>query len=430
MPVANRDMRKMVLANVAITSLLIILFDVAVFLLLPERYLVPFPEYRRTSRLIYPLTDDWLRWYYVAHPTRGFDIGINRKAQSLVDGTLFPVWSNSIGCFDREHSSDSAYVYFAGDSFTWGHGAYHDNFGTLIEVATGTPIYKCGVEHTGQRHELAKLTEIVTRSARIPKAVFVFYFENDVANDYAYPHSTVIDGWMVDAVVTNSRHELIHRSSEELSALIERRSRDAALQRKTDSIRHGDRVYGLRREIARYSITANILRVTVSKLTSYLRGAASTIREMDASATTAREQARSAPPPQLSLYTIPEVANGAYWYLENPYAQPNKEALLGFKAWSEGHHAALVVVLIPRHRATFDPDFYAELHSFLKLNGIRFVDLASVFATHNLRPGDMYWRNDPHFNRVGNAMVARALLDSFPQYLGRTYMPVPGTGDH
>ena len=50
------------------------------------------------------------------------------------------------------------------------------------KAPTGTDILSCGVEHTGQRHQLAKLQRITSR-AGLPKAVFVFFFENDVVNE-------------------------------------------------------------------------------------------------------------------------------------------------------------------------------------------------------------------------------------------------------
>lgn len=404
-------MRKILLANAALTLILVVLMDVAGYFLLPERYVASFPRYRREFRLVDPIMDGLPRWYYVADPVRGFELGKNVKAQYLVEGNLFSVWTNSIGCFDREHFGDSLYVYFAGDSFTWGHVPYEDNFGTLIEASTGTPIYKCGIEHTGQRHQLDKLINIIEHGAAVPKAIFVFHFDNDIANDYSYPHSTVIDGWLVDAVVADSNHVLIHRSREELSSLINARIRNAAIQLRSDSAAFRDPLNRLRRKVSQYSITANIVRATVHK---FANGGAPT---------------RPTKYPKLNLYNIPSVVDGRYWYRNNPYARANQQALLAFKAWSEDHGVALVVVLIPRHEVTFKPEFKAELHSFLKFNGIRFMDLAGVFAQRKLRPEDLYWREDPHFNVTGNAATARALVDSFPQYLGsadRTSLRISG----
>jgi len=37
-------------------------------------------------------------------------IGTNRRTEHWVDGVTYPIWSNSIGCFDREHIRYDPYV--------------------------------------------------------------------------------------------------------------------------------------------------------------------------------------------------------------------------------------------------------------------------------------------------------------------------------
>ena len=178
----------------------VLAFDIISFWLLPAGYLLQFREYRRDSGPEVGGFADYPRYYFVRHPQRGFDIGTNRRTDHWVDGVTYPIWSNAIGCFDKEHTRYDPYVYFAGDSMTWGYTPFEQKFGTLIENMTGVRILKCGVTHTGQRHQYQKFIEIVEQIGRLPRALFVFYYWNDIANDYAHPHSTVIDGWQVNNV--------------------------------------------------------------------------------------------------------------------------------------------------------------------------------------------------------------------------------------
>lgn len=99
--------------------------------------------------------------YFVPHQERGFDIGAGRSGFHYVEHFSYPVWANSFGCFDREWTPpDTNYVYFAGDSFTWGYAPYDDRFVNVFERLSGIPSLKCGVSHTGQLHQFSKFKEI------------------------------------------------------------------------------------------------------------------------------------------------------------------------------------------------------------------------------------------------------------------------------
>ena len=92
--------------------------------------------------------------YYEAHSVRGFDIAPNVPDTPFrfADATT-TVFSNTIGCFDRNTPTALAagrYALLVGDSFAWGFAPFEDKWGTLVEQATGIPIAKCGVSHTGQ----------------------------------------------------------------------------------------------------------------------------------------------------------------------------------------------------------------------------------------------------------------------------------------
>ncbi len=403
MPVATKGTwRKVAVVNVMLVIASVVLFDLATYLFLPHRYDVAFNDYRHPPILGDPGMVVWTKHYYAADESKGFDIGPNRISQRWIDGVLYPIWSNSIGCFDREHSTYASYVYFAGDSFTWGYAPYESKFGTLIERVTGTEILKAGVEHTGQRHQFAKFLEILQRTSSVPKAVFVFHYDNDIANDYAHPHSTVVDGWLTDNVSINDRNELIHHSNEELRSRLQAmlvQDRQLALTRSQQPVRAW---FAAKTFLKRYSLTANLMNAARSAVKA-------------ARAATSVNTAAAATP--ISFYALPyEKSNGGYWYLDSPFARPNQAALLAFRDWASQHHVPLVVVLIPHKRSRFIPDWYAEMHQFLQQHQIRFLDLAGPFVAMRLDPSTLYWRNDLHLNIHGNEMVARVLLDTFPEF--------------
>ena len=145
------------------------------------------------------------RYYFQEDSIKGFDI--RKKLKPLTVSTKpsesepYEIWGNSLGCFDEEPPKDKQYsIYLAGDSFTWGYSPYSDKFGTLIEKSLNKKVAKCGVTHTGQAHQLQKLKEFRAAAGHQPKTVIVNVYYNDIDNDFSYPHSTVIDGFLVDTV--------------------------------------------------------------------------------------------------------------------------------------------------------------------------------------------------------------------------------------
>jgi hypothetical protein len=386
-------MRQVILANVLITLVLVAIFDGVAFYFLPDAYVRNFPEYRHSvpdsvgGRVRYP------HGYFVADETRGFDIGKDRKGSHWVEGITYPIWSNSYGCFDTEHAEVGEYVYFAGDSLTWGYAPFEQKFGTLVERISGATVFKCGVTHTGQRHQVEKLSQIAAELGHPPGAIFVFYFSNDIANDYAHPHSTVVDGWQLDRILLDSDYQLVPRTDEELRRGVESR---LAEQRGIRS--------GAKRFLKRYSLTLNILDYARDRGVQWLDSLRTTSTAVDA-----------APGQLVNLYDLPQEKNGRYWYLENPRAQANKSALLDLKKFSATNDAELIVVLIPPQEKATDTEWYAEVRHFLADNGIEYVDLASEFRDLGLGQEDLYWQRDVHLSTDGNRIVAEILVEEFAE---------------
>jgi len=388
--------------NSVITLLLIVTFDVLAYWLAPDSTVAAFSRYHRVpapgvgGQAAYP------RGYFVAHETRGFDIGKNRTGTHWVEGHTYSIWSNSLGCFDHEHPPGEDYVYFAGDSFTWGYAPFEQKFGTLVELLSGTPVFKCGVTHTGQRHQLAKMLDVVSGYGKLPRAVFVFNFENDLDNDYAYPQATVVDGWLINQVALDAGNNIVRQTRESLRARIENK-----LQQLAEQERRRDGLTARLKDTARqYSLTANLLEAIKDRLL-----------------TRAPEQGAREQAPETgaawNFSNLPTHRNGRYFYAENPYAQQNKNALIAFRDYAAANNIDLVVVLIPGKFGLDDALRNVELRNFLDDNGIRYFDLGPGFRKSGLSPRELYWHADLHFSPVGNKLVADLLVDRFGDILRR-----------
>lgn len=376
------------------TAVTLLVFDFAAFKFLPYRLVEQFPEYRKSQlpagfagRGSYP------QHYFAKVEGRGFDIGRNRKGQHNVEGEVFEVWSNSLGCYDQEHDPDDDYVYLVGDSYTWGYAPYDEKFGKLLEENTGWPVYKCGVTHTGQHHQLAKLLEIEHEVGRSPKAMIGFWYLNDVANDYFYPHTTVIEGWQVDTVaVAPDRKTPIPLDIEALETKV--RTRIEQIRNRPPPVPPT-----LRDQALNYSLTLNLLRF-------------------------AKQAVLPSPPPPLwtpdttaqteplTVYDVEIERAGRLWYADNPMADANKTALIALQNHAREIGALFAVVLIPPREHTTEPDWHSEVHEFLDAQQIRWIDLARVFDELH-ENADTVFLKDGHFNRYGNRVVAETVEREF-----------------
>ena len=154
----------------------VLAIDIAGYHLAPRSLNAALEGYR-TGRDSAPVGEDLIaKGYYRAHDQRGYDITPDVRAIHEVDGYTYPVWSNSLGCFDREWSEiPSLFDYFAGDSFTWGYAAFRSKFASRFEELTGRPTLKCGVGNSGQLHQFSKFKDITARVGRYPDRVFVAF---------------------------------------------------------------------------------------------------------------------------------------------------------------------------------------------------------------------------------------------------------------
>jgi len=144
------------------------------------------------------------RFYFKADPVNGYDIAENFPSAPFElpeyirsNGAPFTVSSNSFGCRDRPFDHDDGYVLLLGDSFTWGYVPLEQTWGATFEQRIGVRVLKCGVTGYGPRQERHKLESVVARAGRPHLVVVGYTVLNDLLDDYVYPRSTVIDGYMV-----------------------------------------------------------------------------------------------------------------------------------------------------------------------------------------------------------------------------------------
>ncbi len=190
-----------------VISVGVVCFDVLAYFFVPQDWLEFVPYYRAElqPRKLPAHARGYPRGYFRADEQLGFDIqeDINDAVHVFPEASV-QIFSNDIGCFDRNRLEDfqqsGSFDYFAGDSQTWGYANYESKFPTVYETKTGRMSAKCGVTHTGQLHQYDKFKKIVSLIGRYPKRVFVGYVGNNPSNDFAYPHTTVIEGFQVDTV--------------------------------------------------------------------------------------------------------------------------------------------------------------------------------------------------------------------------------------
>jgi hypothetical protein len=392
---------KAALVSVALTLLVIALFDLAGYLLLPAELAVRLHPYRCPACGLLPAVPGRgvdLHDYYAADAERGFDIAPNRTAKlHHVDGTTYPVWSNRLGCFDTEPGPGGEYVYLAGDSFVWGFTPYDDKLGTVLERRLGVPVAKCGVIGTGQLHQLGKMRGVIDAVGRRPRLIVDVYFENDVADDLVHPRYTVVDGWLEEAV-----------------GLVEQDGRFAVRPRPPAAIRAAVAAEGVVPEAgllaalsygaAKYSLSYDVA-----------RGLLAQARDVVASAV------GRGPGPPRGVYR-PELwqRNGRFWYADNLYAARNRSALREMKAYADGLGVPLFLLLIPPKQHAAEPAYYDELKAALRAMGIGFADATEHFAENGYRWWELYWPRDAHLGPDGNGVVGNFLAERVGPLLGET----------
>jgi len=322
------------------------------------------------------------RGYNVADPIMGFDIQKNFSSISanLADQP-FQIFSNDIGCFDHhtlaEIKAAKSYDYFAGDSFAWGYGNYAQNIPSTYEKISGKFTVKCGIIHSGQKHQFEKFQRTEKLIGHPPKRVILTFYENDVANDYAYPHTTVIEGYEVDTYKFNpDQFQLVARDMNQIRGDIL-----AGINPKSQGWR-----VRLDAWLDSYSLSWNLLKIGIKQ-------------------TKPKE-----------LATIYGVSEGVNYGKDKGYAtaEVSKKNREGLDLWfndAKKRKYELILILIPPKLHHANTNFYGGFRDYLNSKNIRYYDLTEPFYESKKRSEELYWLNDGHLHNEGNIFVGKFLAE-------------------
>ncbi len=136
--------------------------------------------------------------YFQFDPELGYDIVPNFATSTHRFSDLnYPMWGNSIGCFDTEYDGSTPYIYVGGDSMAWGFARLEDKWGKKVQNLLGIRTVTCGVNGFGARQEVIKARRTISKLPEPPKVMIVTYFNNDVGDDTVFPNYNIVDGYVV-----------------------------------------------------------------------------------------------------------------------------------------------------------------------------------------------------------------------------------------
>ena len=313
------------------------------------------------------------------------------------------VWGNKLGCFDHDVSSDGRYeVYLAGDSFTWGYAPIDRKFGQLLEEELAVDIASCGVSHTGQRHQFMKFKEIVKSLGYYPDLVIVNMYYNDIDNDFSHPHSTVIDGYLLDVVqpkVIGKDDHCVDRLDH--VELRERLSRYRALELASQNGRISlPWQYVLLRPQV-WSASYVLFREFLERIDKRI-------------ATRRSNQVKCSEFKPWSNYGVYDVMDELYriepypnYPINSSIAERNRDAIRDWILDSKAYGYTLVFAMIDIGKPS---DFSSKLKEYVEFEGGKFWSFSSyIGSSSSVEWHELRWNYDDHFNAKGNDLYAEFL---------------------
>ena len=249
--------------------------------------------------------------------------------------------------------------------------------------------------HTGQLHQFEKFLEIKENIGFLPKHVVVGYSYNDIANDYAHPHSTVVDGWLVDDVFVDVSDGSLVRTD---MAWIE----NTVSERLTNSNNRA-LLTSIKESLRRYSISAQVAGGAFRALSAVTGpGAIKHSGDFFYKGRLVR-----------NFYYVDNMyylRGGKYKFGETRFSAANRQILLSWQAHAKGNVYRLTILLMPVRDYHGSAEFYAELRAFFEAHGIDYIDLVTEFRAASVSADQVYWRVDGHMSPSGNRLVAEILL--------------------
>jgi hypothetical protein len=341
--------------------------------------------------------DDFSRGYPIGHFQNdseiGFDITPKFKTTTSTkprEYETYEVWGNGYGCFDDEWSEDEIIggIYLAGDSFTWGYTKYDKKFGTLLEKTTGKKVYACGVTHTGQGHQFQKFKRLYENGLK-PSVVVVNVTPNDPDNDYFFPHTAIIDGFMVESVERCGDFETGDFSYRKLS-----------YENLVSEISERQNHPTWKSLLRQYSLTANV----IANVTHSMR------HKINKRSNRPIEQSSCVRSVYADLSAIgsayPNSKYSAYPYSE--YTEKNRKFISGWIAHAKLNNYLLIFSFIPSIDVSSN-NLLKFVNQFIIKNGgvaHSFDDFCGIKCRGENK---VYFQFDAHFNESGNKLYAQYL---------------------
>ncbi|MBU3631645.1 hypothetical protein [Polynucleobacter sp. AP-Melu-500A-A1] len=377
----KKIVKNCVIIFVAVISTLIAV-DLIAYLVSPSQGISLVPAYKknRSQERLKEAIHYFPRGYNIADPVMGFDIAKNiaQVTFNMADGS-FSIFSNDIGCFDHhalaEIKAAKSYDYFAGDSFAWGYGNYEQNIPSTYEKLSGRFTVKCGIIHSGQSHQFEKFQRTIKLIGHPPKRVILTFYENDVANDYAYPHTTVIEGYAVDTYKFDAgQFQLVPRDMVKIKQDIL-----AGLNPKTQSLKVQMDAW-----LDGHSLVWNLFKIGVKQVKG------------------------------IELATIYGISEGVSYEKDKGYAtaEVSKKNRVALDLWindAKKNHYELVMILIPPKLHHGNTNFYGGLRDYLNAKNVHYYDLTEPFHASKKRSEEFYWLNDGHLSNDGSDFVGKYL---------------------
>lgn len=373
------------------------LLDLGAYFLSPKDGFASLPDYKGEGarQSLQNAIRAYPRHYHLANSQMGFDIAPNQPATDFVMPVqTVAIFSNELGCMDHHALAQieqaPSYEYITGDSFTWGYADYDSKYPSVYEALTGKMVVKCGITHSGQAHQFAKFQRVVKTIGHYPRRVIVGYFLNDVINDHLYPHTTVIEGFQVDRMQVDASYQIVPRDLSEV--------RKSILQNK-------DGVYPSSIDhflvwIAAHSLSYNLLRFGKNQVTAWIhhQGFARSINMAPAQALGNQ-----------SIYRLSDRVSFDQRYLTQKTTEENRQAIARWVKDAKIHSYELIFLLIPTKGGYAQTPAYPGLQTYLKEQGVRYIDLAKAFRKTGQPAEKFYWQHDGHWNNEGNVFVGNYL---------------------
>jgi hypothetical protein len=313
--------------------------------------------------------------YYTESPV-GYDIkpNLGPMTHRFADFS-YPIWSNSLGCFDDEYKGEEPYIFLTGDSFTWGYTEFENKWGTLLEGYLGQRVLKCGVSGYGTRQQLHKAETTLSHIQTPPALVVVGYFEfNDATDDANFPNYIMYKGERVSNPGVDDPVERERRINHMRSYCLSEEPEHPFLQRIKCYLGRHSALYAALKAVAKEWIPAGLLQ-SVGMV--------------------------NAPVTQVS---------------DEAPREANFSTLLDFQAFAKRSNTELLFVIIPRKGTeSGETSGNSQVSSFMNEHGIRYYDPLEDFrAVSRATRTPLFWELDAHLNTEGNRLlgllVARKIL--------------------